>query len=115
MSGGSKRRILKRKNVKQEFRYWYPGERDFEANSDTLSSFCYNRVHKHDRPNKFLLATGKDGRFRFVDFAWDSGNKEIEIYWKNADLGETFKVGYYKNKEFFWNFDIVLQYLREYE
>ncbi|MHB8108643.1 MAG: hypothetical protein ACYDHW_01265 [Syntrophorhabdaceae bacterium] len=113
MSGGQARKLLKLEDIRNEFRYWHPGEKR-PASINMPANFCYDRVNMSDRPNKFMISDRRNGRYRFVGFDWNP-DKPIDIHWSIWVWEETFKVGYYKNREFFWDFDIVLQYLREYE
>ncbi len=110
LSQGNKDKVLKKADIKEKFTRTYPNEVFYESERNMLTDFCYNKVNKDDKPNKFLFSV-KRGEFRFVDFDWDIGEKVVDVFWDIRDLRLFFKVGYYSHREFVWDFDELLKYI----
>jgi hypothetical protein len=78
------------------------------------SDFCYNLVNiGQDHEVKFLRYLGR-GMYEFVNFNWGTAGN-IEITWSptgSDDLkGRTFKVGYYRNGNYEWDFTELKKFL----
>jgi hypothetical protein len=80
-----------------------------EDRRNVVTDFCYNKVNLEDNENKFLLSIGK-GLLHFVDFDWQPEHNE-PVTWKVDGL-KKFTVGGYKDSQFQWNFDELVQALQ---
>lgn len=78
---------------------------------NVVTDFCYNKVNLEDNENKFLLSVGK-GLFRFVGFDWQPEQSE-SVTWEVEVLKTKFMVAEYRDGEFRWNFDQLIQALRK--
>jgi hypothetical protein len=98
MVGSDKSRRLTKKEIGDRFRSKFGIKTQYQP-----TDFCYNRINKGpDFESKFLVATGR-GEFQFVDFGWVSQTQQI-VTWGIKELNKTFRVGYYQDGRFFWNF-----------
>lgn len=113
MSQDNKKKPLKKEDIIQNFRRTYPNERDFESKWNMLTDFCYNKVNKDDKPNKFLFSERRS-EFVFVDFDWESDQETVDVFWDIKGFGKSFKVGYYKNKGFVWDFHELMECFGDY-
>ncbi len=111
MSYGDANQTLERKKIIKSFEDMFKYERSFESNRNMLKDFCYNSVNKDDKPNKFLFYAGP-GMYRFVDFDWDPGNEMVDVLWEIKNFHKTFRIGFYKDKKFFWQFDSLIGYIK---
>lgn len=98
MSIGDAELVLKRADIETECGPNF----DFNNRDNLITDFCYNKVNKEDNENKFLISP-KTGKFRFVDFNWNS-NEMVKITWKITDLKSSFSVGTYVKEIFYWDF-----------
>lgn len=108
-SGGSQQKIINHEQIKLACGPSF----DTKSRSNFVTDFCYNKVNREDNENKFLFCVS-EGNFQFVNFNW-MNNREDKITWSVKVFGrkeKEFIVGAYRNGEFKWQFDELMERLR---